>query len=81
MRDTLALSRIVQGKNPREYFDPLEMAELEDGIRAYGVSPGVSTRAEGKAAHLAHGPDERRSVPWLAVGTDLFRDIVRALVL
>ena len=51
------------------------------GIRAYGVSPGVSTRAEGKAAHLAHGPDERRSVPWLAVGTDLFRDIVRALVL
>lgn len=33
---TLPLRRIVQGKNPREYFDPVEMAELEDGLRAAG---------------------------------------------
>lgn len=33
---TLPLHRIVQGKNPREYFDPAEMAELEDGLRAAG---------------------------------------------
>ena len=33
---TLPLRRIVQGKNPREYFDPAEMAELEDGLRAAG---------------------------------------------
>lgn len=33
---TLTLRRIVQGKNPREYFDPVEMAELEDGLRAAG---------------------------------------------
>lgn len=33
---TLPLRRIVQGKNPREYFDPTEMAELEDGLRAAG---------------------------------------------
>ena len=33
---TLPLCRIVQGKNPREYFDPVEMAELEDGLRAAG---------------------------------------------
>ena len=44
MRDTLALSRIVQGKNPREYFDPLEMAELEEGIRAYGVLQPILVR-------------------------------------
>lgn len=33
---TLPLRRIVQGKNPREYFDPVEMAELEEGLRAAG---------------------------------------------
>ncbi|WP_428422825.1 PRTRC system ParB family protein [Methylibium sp.] len=31
---TLPLRRIVQGNNPREYFDPDEMAELEEGLRA-----------------------------------------------
>jgi acetylornithine deacetylase/succinyl-diaminopimelate desuccinylase-like protein len=51
------------------------------GIRAYGVSPGTFTRAEGRAGHGAHGPDERRSVKWLAPGADAFRAIVRALVL
>lgn len=33
---TLPLRRIVQGKNPREYFDPVEMADLEAGLRAAG---------------------------------------------
>jgi len=33
---TLPLHRIVQGKNPREYFDPVEMADLEAGLRAAG---------------------------------------------
>jgi len=33
---TLSLHRIVQGKNPRTYFDPDEMAELEAGLRAAG---------------------------------------------
>lgn len=32
----LPLSRIVQGKNPRTYFDPVEMADLEAGLRAAG---------------------------------------------
>jgi acetylornithine deacetylase/succinyl-diaminopimelate desuccinylase-like protein len=51
------------------------------GIRAYGVSPNMGTRAEGKAAHLAHGPDERKPVKWLTPGADYFREIVRTLVL
>lgn len=33
---TLPIRRIVQGDNPREYFDPAELAELEEGIRAVG---------------------------------------------
>lgn len=33
---TLPIRRIVQGDNPREYFDPTELAELEEGIRAVG---------------------------------------------
>ncbi len=44
MQDTLPLSRLVQGKNPREYFDPQEMAELEAGIRAYGVLQPILVR-------------------------------------
>lgn len=33
---TLPIRRIVQGRNPREYFDPEEMADLEAGLRAAG---------------------------------------------
>ncbi|MBI5720662.1 MAG: PRTRC system ParB family protein [Rubrivivax sp.] len=33
---TLPIRRIVQGDNPREHFDPAEMADLEEGIRAVG---------------------------------------------
>jgi ParB family transcriptional regulator, chromosome partitioning protein len=44
MRDTLPLSRIVQGKNPRTKFDPQEMAELEDGIRPFGVLQAIVVR-------------------------------------
>lgn len=44
MKDTLPLSRLVQGKNPREYFDPQEMTELEAGIRAYGVLQPILVR-------------------------------------
>lgn len=33
---TLPLSRIVQGNNPRTYFDPVEMADLSAGLRAAG---------------------------------------------
>ena len=44
MSTTLRISRIVQGKNPREYFDPDEMAELEEGIRAFGVIEPIIVR-------------------------------------
>ncbi len=33
---TLPLHRIVQGKNPREYFDPADMADLRAGLSAAG---------------------------------------------
>lgn len=41
---SLPIIRIVQGKNPREYFDPDEMAELEEGIRAVGVLEPIVVR-------------------------------------
>jgi ParB family chromosome partitioning protein len=44
MQQTIAVSRIKQGKNPREYFDPHEMAELEAGIRQYGVLQAILVR-------------------------------------
>ena len=36
MQPTLKLSAIVSGPNHRQYFDPLAMKELEQGIRAAG---------------------------------------------
>jgi carboxypeptidase PM20D1 len=51
------------------------------GIHAYGVSPNMATRAEGRAGHGAHGPDERRPVKWLTPAADYFREVVRTLVL
>lgn len=51
------------------------------GIRAYGVSPGMGTRAESKAGHGAHGPDERKSVKWTEPGAEYFREVVRRLAL
>jgi PRTRC genetic system ParB family protein len=44
MRDTVQIVLIVPGKNPREYFDPQEMAELEESIRAYGVLQAILVR-------------------------------------
>ena len=44
MRDIISLSRIVQGKNPRDYFDPQEMAELQESIRTYGVLQPILVR-------------------------------------
>jgi acetylornithine deacetylase/succinyl-diaminopimelate desuccinylase-like protein len=51
------------------------------GIRSYGVSPVVYTRAERRSGHVAHGPDERTSVKWLQPGADYLRTIVRTLAL
>jgi acetylornithine deacetylase/succinyl-diaminopimelate desuccinylase-like protein len=41
----------------------------------------MNSRAEGKAAHSAHGPDERKPVKWLEPGASYFREIVRTLAL
>ncbi len=51
------------------------------GIKAYGVSPGMGSRAEATAGHAAHGPDERKSIQWLEPGAEYFREVVRTLAL
>lgn len=61
----LRVSQIVRGKNPRTYFDPEEMAELVEGIKAQGVMQPILVRllADGTYEIIA---GERR---WRAVTT------------
>jgi len=61
---TLPHSCIVSGKNPREFFDPAKMAELETDIREHGVIEPIIVRpiAEGRYEIVA---GERR---WRAAG-------------
>jgi len=61
---TLQHSRIVPGKNPREYFDPVKMAELETDIREHGIiEPIVVRPIVGDLYEIVAG--ERR---WRAAG-------------
>ena len=41
---SIPLSLIVRGRNPRQYFDPVEMAELEASIKAQGVLQPILVR-------------------------------------
>jgi PRTRC genetic system ParB family protein len=41
---TLPLNRIKLGRNPRTYFDPQKMTELEDSVRARGVDTPIIVR-------------------------------------
>jgi hypothetical protein len=52
-----------------------------NGLRSYGISPTLASRAESKAGHVAHGPDERRSIKWMDTGARYFREVVRTLAL
>jgi acetylornithine deacetylase/succinyl-diaminopimelate desuccinylase-like protein len=49
------------------------------GIKAYGVSVSPTTRPEGIAGHLAHGPDERRPARWLPEGAQFLRALTYEL--
>jgi acetylornithine deacetylase/succinyl-diaminopimelate desuccinylase-like protein len=49
------------------------------GVRAYGVSVSPTSRPEGSAGHVMHGPDERRPARWLAEGARLLRDLTYEL--
>lgn len=61
---TLPHARIVPGKNPREYFDPVKMAELETDIREHGIIEPIIVRPiAGNRYEIVAG--ERR---WRAAG-------------
>jgi acetylornithine deacetylase/succinyl-diaminopimelate desuccinylase-like protein len=49
------------------------------GIAAYGVGVSPTTKAEGLASHVAHGPDERRPSKWLADGARYLRELTYEL--
>lgn len=66
---TIKLKRIREGKNPRTYFDPTEMAELVASVREHGVAQAILVRPVGddyeiiaghrryRASLEAHGED------------------------
>jgi ParB family chromosome partitioning protein len=57
---TLPIRQIVPGDNPRDHFDPDEMAELEEGIRAVGVLEPIVVRPVQGRADYAIIAGERR---------------------
>lgn len=57
---TLPIRRIVPGDNPRDHFDPDEMAELEEGIRAVGVLEPIVVRPVPGTSDYAIIAGERR---------------------
>jgi PRTRC genetic system ParB family protein len=60
MQETASLSRIRPGKNPREFFDEGEMAELAESIRSYGVLQPILVRPAGDAGAYVIIAGERR---------------------
>jgi len=58
------VSQIIPGLNPRKFFDPKEMAELESSILAQGIIQPISVRPVGDKYEIVAG--ERR---WRAAKT------------
>jgi len=54
----VAAGLIIQGRNPRTYFDPAEMAEMEESVRAKGVLQPILVRPSGEKFEIVAG--ERR---------------------
>src|SRR5205814_5216259 len=60
MQETVSLSRIRPGKNPREFFDEAEMNELAESIRSYGVLQPILVRPAGDVGQYVIIAGERR---------------------
>ncbi|RUP35157.1 MAG: PRTRC system ParB family protein [Curvibacter sp.] len=75
---TLRLRKIVQGKNPREYFDPAEMAELEAGLRAAGgvIQPIIVRQIPGTDQYEIVAGERRWRAAWNVFGGDYDMPVV-----
>jgi PRTRC genetic system ParB family protein len=60
MQETASLSRIRPGKNPREFSDEAEMAELAESIRSYGILQPILVRPAGDSGAYVIIAGERR---------------------
>lgn len=60
MQETARLSRIRPGKNPREFLDEAELAELAESIRSYGVLQPILVRPADEAGSYIIIAGERR---------------------
>ncbi|MGQ0597089.1 PRTRC system ParB family protein [Aquabacterium sp.] len=75
---TLRLRKIVQGKNPREYFDPVEMAELEAGLKAAGgvIQPIIVRLIPGTDQYEIVAGERRWRAAWNVFGGDYDMPVV-----
>lgn len=75
---TLRLRKIVQGKNPREYFDPVEMAELEAGLKAAGgvIQPIIVRQIPGTDQYEIVAGERRWRAAWNVFGGDYDMPVV-----
>jgi len=67
------------GKNPREYFDPVEMAELEASIRESGVMQPILVRPIGNIGEFEIVAGERRYRAAKAVGLATIPALVKVM--
>jgi ParB family transcriptional regulator, chromosome partitioning protein len=75
----IALSSIQPGVNPRSYFDPDEMAELVDSIRAQGVLQPILVRPVTGTDQYQVVAGERRVRAAREAGLEQIEVIVKAL--
>lgn len=59
---TIPLSKIVRGVNPREYFDPTEMAELTNSVREQGIIQPILVRPLNDGFQIIAGERRYRAV-------------------
>lgn len=59
---SLPLKAIVAGQNPRTFFDPAEMAELESSVRANGLLQPIVVRQKGDVFEIIAGERRFRAV-------------------
>ena len=47
LQASIKVGSIFPGRNPRGYFDPSEMAELEESVKSKGVLQAILVRPRG----------------------------------
>lgn len=71
------LKQIVQGNNPRTYFDEKEMAELTESVRTHGVMQAISVRILGDDTFQIIAGERRYRAAMAAYGVDFDMPVLK----